>query len=229
MGGDEQGGARDYVRVIRVVRAHKWQNDDYEPDLSGLKQARRNVDALIEKEELIFQATEKLEAILEYLKKSANQIDIQRDKDGQPIYRSNGEIVDKVVSATQILDQLKADLLAETREKEPHAKGTREQYKHELETRLHPDTVTAFRIGRRNLLKQYASPATETQTQICGYTLDKNASEKIPKVISNKTWQHHFCMICSAANSIDTASNAAIVANRKGLKANAALKLKHAL
>ena len=163
------------------------------------------------------------------MKKSANQLDIQRDKDGQAIYRSTEDIVHKVVSATQILDQLKADLLAETRETEPHAQGTQKQKKHELETRLDQDTITAFRIGRRILLKQYAAPATEIQTKICGYTLDKSASEIIPKVISDKAWQHHFCMICSAANSIDTASNNAIVANRNGLKANAAQKLKHAL
>jgi hypothetical protein len=113
--GDVAAPGGVHIQNINEVHYHV-QNDDYEPDLLGLEQARRNVDALIEKEELIFQATEKLEAILEYLKKSANQIDIQRDKDGQPIYRSNGEIVDKVVSATQILDQLKADLLAATAE-----------------------------------------------------------------------------------------------------------------
>jgi hypothetical protein len=162
-----------HIQNINEVHYH-LQNDDYEPDLSGLEQARRNVEALIEKEELIFQATEKLEAILEYFKKSANQIDIQRDEDGQPIYRSNGEIVDKVVSATQILDQLKADLLADTREKEPHAKNAQEQEKHVLETRLQPDTVTAFRIGRRNLLKQYASPATETQRHLVDFLPIKN-------------------------------------------------------
>jgi hypothetical protein len=122
-----------HIQNINEVHYH-LQNDDYTPDLSGLDQARRDVDALIEKEGVIFQATEKLEPILEYLKKSANQLDIQRDKDGQAIYRSTEDIVHKVVSATQILDQLKADLLAETRETEPHAQGTQKQKKQFLKT-----------------------------------------------------------------------------------------------
>jgi hypothetical protein len=81
--------------------------------------------------------------------------------------------------------------------------------------------------GRKLLLKEYASAPVQKEKKLCGYTIKQDFERALPKVVVDKTWKHHFCMLCSALHSIDLVSTEIIVANRKEMKSTAAQK--HAL
>ena len=213
-----------HIQNINEVHFH-MQNEVANPDLSAFHNANKAVEGLIQKEKVIFDTLEQLEPVLDFLKHNANN-STNCDEESSGVTGGSNVMVEKVSTGIKLLQTLRYKLQCDDGAI-PHANEA--QKGSEFRTRLQHETIVAFKRGRKLLLKEYASTPVQKERKLCGYTIKQDLERPLPKVVVDKTWKHHFCMLCSALHSIDLVSTEIIVANRKEMKSTAAQKLKHAL
>lgn len=213
----------DMPQIINVNEVH-YHIKPPQTDLSDYEKMKLSMDELRQKENVIFEACQQIEEVLRDLKHRAGEMSLNAANDDKPRFFNTSDLVRLTVRGASLFNQLKYELEPDL-ERKNHSEQSKTKFENE---QLLPQTIAAFRLGRKRLLRRYAAPPQPDLFRICCYTFEKEKNT-LPLVVRNQTWAHHFSMLCAAIQAIDKASNQTIVADRNGLKKNASQKMRHAL
>ena len=219
---DAKKARNDVPQIINVNEVH-YHLKPPQTDLSEYEKVQLSLDELRQKEKVIFEACLRIEEVLRDLKNRAGEMSLNENDDKRR-FSNTSDLVRLTVQGASLFHQLKGELEPEL-EKKDYSEKSKKRFKNE---QLLPETIAAFRLGRKKLLRKYARPPQPELFRICCYTFEKEKNT-LPLVVRDQTWAHHFSMLCAAIQAIDKASNQTIVADRNGLKKNASQKMRHAL